>query len=264
MCTSGSPSALSMTSWYTSAAFRIVRGRAARQHEAAVDVLFRDPVRLQDADRILQPVEAGNLRDDRFVPGDGVFAQHGVDDVRTDVPVLVTQRVDGRRDQHLPHGQFAGETGRREHGRVVADHIVGEEPPDFLQGIGDVHVAPPDPPVAGLFLDQRHRLGIVDEDDVRVGRHPIGVEAAVFDKHLEILPCQGFGLPVKGVVEFLGYAEETLPARDHVPAGVNSQLVAQGHHTAENFRHAAAHSGRIDVLEPGGRTAARRAGAGPR
>src|SRR5437667_345376 len=58
-------------------ALRVVIGRSAGQDQPAVVVFLHQPVRVDDTQRVLEPVEAGDLQQDRLVLRDAEPLQHG-------------------------------------------------------------------------------------------------------------------------------------------------------------------------------------------
>ena len=87
----------------------------------------------------------------------------------------------------------------------------------------------------------------MDEDDVRLQVQPLGVLPVDLVVEVEIALLQHHRQSLQAVVEGLGDAEEVGRTGDHLPAGVHSQFPHQRHHPAEDFGHAAAAAGRIDV-----------------
>ena len=187
-------------------ALRVVDGPAPRQHELAVEPSLHQSVGIDHPDGILEPVEPGDLEQDRLVKGQ---AEPGEDSghfhVR-ELPVLVAHLVDGRIDQVLGDGKPLGERGEREDGRVEPRDEATQEGPDPSLGPRGIDVAAPDP---GLFRwtgqGQGRWLRVVDHDQVGAGRKPPGV----FTIRLQVVLAHGLGddlfLSLQGVVEGLGH-----------------------------------------------------------
>ena len=114
------PFGLAVYLLHDSRSLRIIRCSSARQNELAVHATFRKAVRFDDADGIFQVIEPGNLRHDRPRAVNAETCEDGVNGLFRQRPVLVTERVDGWRDQDLGDREGPGECRGREHSRIIA------------------------------------------------------------------------------------------------------------------------------------------------
>lgn len=126
-------------------ALRVVRGPAARQDQLALHRPADQLVGPGDAERVLQAIEAGDLREDGPVVSDAQVRQHRFDFRRRHVAILLRQRVDGGVDHVLGNRKELRKLRRGEDGRVVPHDVFPEEIPDVGLGVRDVHMAAPDP-----------------------------------------------------------------------------------------------------------------------
>ncbi len=89
--------------------FGIIGGPAAGEYQLQCGhELFSQLVRLNYADRILEPVEAGDLSDYRPLRVDPVFLGCILDYIRVEFYILVAEGVDTRWYQVLRMWQFLG------------------------------------------------------------------------------------------------------------------------------------------------------------
>ena len=142
---SGSPSARAVDFLQDDAAFGIVGGAAARQHQLAVEVALHDLIRANDADWVLQPVEAGNLREDAAVRVNVVSRENLLDISRIQFAILFRKRINRGIEKILRNRELAREFGRRKNRGIVTSGERAEEIPHVLIRPRQIDVAAPDP-----------------------------------------------------------------------------------------------------------------------
>ncbi len=94
---------------------RIIGGATPSQDQLTLRGPSHELVGPDDTDRILQAVEARDLRHDGPIVPDPQMRQHGLDLSVRHRPVLLRQGIDSRVDQVLRDGEELGEFRRREH-----------------------------------------------------------------------------------------------------------------------------------------------------
>ena len=203
---------------------------------------------LNHADRVLQPVKAGDLGNDGPLGINVEFLQHVANLLRLQFPVLLRQRVDGGVEQVLGNGKLARKIRRGKQRRIVPADELLKKGPDFRVRTGKINMASPDPMVSvrRTRLDQPGRLRVVNHHEILIHLFPLPVPLRVGGEDFKILRLGRIGQSVQGVVEPLGDLEEIIPAGDHVPFRLQAQLVQQGNQAIQNFRHTAADGRRID------------------
>jgi hypothetical protein len=197
------------------------------------ELLAHDPVRLDDADRILPRVEPADLHEERVVRAHTVLLDELVHERLRHVEVLDRQRIDARWCEHdAVHLQRARHEFRhRPNRRVVLLHERTEELEHLLVGLGEVDVTPPDPlralrrhAVAARVVAHRGGLRVVDHHEVpfalelqRVVEHAFQIDVLHLRRPLDVGALQR-------VVDGFGDGEEFVAAVHHVPFGVDADV----------------------------------------
>ena len=159
--------------------FRIVVGRSAGQRQLHFRVVgLQQAIRLDDAQRVLEPIEPRDLQQQRPLRVDAQPRKRLQPLRLGNGAVLVRQRIDRRQDQEHRARQRPREGGHREDRRVVVRDGRLQVFPDGAIRTRGVDVASPNP--AGHLsrrreLRQVDRLRVVHEDDVRLQVQPLGV-----------------------------------------------------------------------------------------
>src|SRR5580704_1347329 len=96
------------------AALRIIGRSTAGQHQLAIEVALYFAVSAYDADGVLQPVESGNLRQDRTSWIDPEARHDLFNKFRLQLAIFVRERIDGRRKQVLGYRELARKLRGRE------------------------------------------------------------------------------------------------------------------------------------------------------
>ena len=104
-------------------AFGIIAGAAACQHQLQRgNELFGQPVSLNDADRVLEPIEAGHLHQKGTLGIELVLRADVFDCTWIQLEVLVAQGVDTGRYQKLWMRQLLGERRQGENAGIIGRH----------------------------------------------------------------------------------------------------------------------------------------------
>src|SRR3972149_2881606 len=236
-------------------AFRVVGSGAAREHETAVVVFLREPVRLYDPKGVLEGVEPRHLQQYGFVQGD---AEPLVDDPHLlvlEVHVLLGERVYRGLHEELLYRERLGEVRDREYRAVVLlDYALQEMPRDALRR-RYVDMAPPQPGAALLKVYEHGGLGGVYDDEVRVEGNPGSVRAVHRAVGLPHLAGEGGGPALQRVVDVLRDLEESAVCLHHLPPDVKADVLEERDHAHKELGDPAAGGGGIDVkhLLPGER-----------
>ena len=217
----------------------------------AIEITLYDPISPDNPDRILQPVEARDLREDRALGIDLIATEDLRYELRIEVAVFFRQWVDRRIEQILRNRKLPREFRRRKQGAVVSRDEFLEEVPDCAIGMRKIDVASPHPMIrpgrarlnesGGLRIMNHHKLGVQGE-----GR---AIAFAVSEKNFEILRAGVIRRAVQGIVEGLGNLKKILAAHHHVPFDVDFQLFRERHQPVQNFRDAPANGGGINHLD---------------
>ncbi len=107
----------------------------------------------------------------------------------------------------------------------------------------------PDPavPPPRAVLDDGRRLRVVDLHDIGVEVKLLGVQpidAPILLPHL----LRNLNLaPLEGIVDALGRAEEERAPLDHLPAGLDSEIVEQRDQRVQHLGHPTAGQGGVDM-----------------
>ena len=119
-----------------------------------------------------------------------------------------------------------------------------------MRGV-DMAAPNPAPHLAGRREVRKiDRLRIVYENDVRLQIQPCGVLAIDLVVQIEVAFPERHRQTLHAVVKGLGDAIEVGRSGDHFPAGVDPQFFHERNHPAQDFGHAAAAAGGIDVNDP--------------
>src|SRR5690349_2141753 len=116
-------------------AFGVVRSAAARENQLAIEVALHDSISADDADRILQAVEARNLSQYRAHRVNLIAPESFLDKVRVEGAVFLGERIDGRVEKILRDGELPGKLWRRKHCTVIAGDKFLEEFPNGKIGM---------------------------------------------------------------------------------------------------------------------------------
>ncbi len=227
---------------------RVVGRDIADQHQGGVNLLSGDAKGIDDALRVLPFVEARDLRDDRQVGRDAVVLQPLYDLLFRQVLVGGRKGVDRRHDEALRDGDVAGIFGKRDHHGVIVLDEAAQIGPQLLVWTRKVHMAAPDPRRSLAKVgDDRQGLRVVDDHQIMVKMHANGV----LEHHLFINVPLHVGekelVALQGVVHPLGDVEEVGPALNDAPSGGNAGCVHEQGERGQEFRHAAAIVGGVDI-----------------
>src|SRR5258708_35022667 len=84
----------------------------------AIEIALHDTVGANDANGVLQAVEAGNLREDGALGVDAKTGKNLSDELWFEFPIFFGKCIDGRIEKILWDGGLPGEFGGSKHGAV--------------------------------------------------------------------------------------------------------------------------------------------------
>jgi hypothetical protein len=165
------------------------------------------------------------------------------------IPVLCGQRIDGRINDSLFHGQvgFSVVLAGDDHNIITEDERL-DVIPDTRIGIGDIDVTSPYP---GLYLfivfDKGQRLGIMDNHTIMIEMSDFRKTLVCFQIKLFFITGQIYGLSLEGIVKFFGDIEKIGRSGQNTPSGIHAHVIQQQYEIVQNFSHAPPVGRGIDV-----------------
>ncbi len=144
------------------------------------------------------------------------------------------------------------ELRHREHRCVERIQIGSEELPDVWVRLRRVDVTAPDPAPTPhtAELEEGRRLRVVQEDEVVVLLEEFCVVGIVLPVEGLVVGVEAARVPLEGIVDRFGDAEELFIARDRSPVRDQAEIAQQGHHGPEKLGNAPAVWGGVHVQDP--------------
>ena len=227
-------------------AFGIVAGAAAGEHQLQRgNERRRHAIGLDHADGVLETVEARYLQHHRPRRINAVTCTHAEYLLALEIHVFLAQGINAGRHQVHRMRQDLREVREREDAGIVAAHEVTQVFPHRAVGVAGVYVTAPDPfaLARGQVLQQRRRLGVVDENHVGVAQQRAELFRRVavgFVVRPQQVVADDGGIALQGVVKLLGALVEIVFAIDDFPACIHPQLALERDQPAQDFGHATA------------------------
>jgi hypothetical protein len=199
---------------------------------------------------MVQAVKASDLQQHGPSPRDPEAVQHLADLGPGQVPVLFSQRIDRGIDQELGDGQPLGKPRQREDRRIVFQDMPAEHRPDRTMRLAGIEMAAPHPLPPLAMIDQRRRLRIMDEHEIRIEIQCLGVSG----RDVQVGAVHLVGNGDRASLESIGNPPrdigKLLCARDDFPPRLDPHGLHDGHQPPEDFRHAASVAHGADVQKP--------------
>ncbi len=170
-----------------------------------------------------------------------------VDFFRRELPVLLADRINGRRDDKLVDGHGPHKLGHGENGRIVFFAVLPECLPDVRAWIGHVDVAPPDPDARFLETDEGRRLGIMDKDCVSLEAELFSVLSVYLEVMVPHFSSESLFVSLERVMDLFRDVVEFSIARDDFPARVDAEVLEDRNHPVQDLRNASAFTSGVDV-----------------